>query len=129
MTATLAPPTAEPNEAAVAAPHEAPRAMLRAVARGGLVNLVGAGFTGVAGFAVTWLVARGLSPVDAGAFFTATASFGIGATVAKLGTPTALVYWPARLRAAGAGSGAIRHCLRLGMVPVGIAALAVAAAL
>jgi O-antigen/teichoic acid export membrane protein len=118
MTATLAPPAAE-----------APRAMLRAVARGGLVNLVGAGFAGVAGFAVTWLVARGLSPVDAGGFFTATAAFGIGATIAKLGTPTALVYWPARLRASGAGGGAIRRCMRIGMVPVAITSFAVAAAL
>ena len=38
MTATLAAPTAEPNEAAVAAPHEPPRAMLRAVARGEYVT-------------------------------------------------------------------------------------------
>ncbi|HET6213708.1 MAG TPA: multi antimicrobial extrusion protein MatE, partial [Micromonosporaceae bacterium] len=62
-------------------------------------NLAGAALAGVAGVGVTWLVARGLGQAPAGAFFAATAAFTLVGTVAKLGTPTGLVYWLARLRA------------------------------
>jgi O-antigen/teichoic acid export membrane protein len=116
--------------APVLAPAREPTsAMLRGVARGGLLNLIGAGVAGGAGFAVTWLVARGLAdPARVGAFFTATAAFGVGAGVAKLGTQTSLVYWPARLRALGARQ-ELPRCLSVALGPAAAAAVAVGAAL
>jgi O-antigen/teichoic acid export membrane protein len=91
-------------------------------ARKALGNLVGAGVAGVAGVAVTWAVARTLGPVHAGAFFAATAAFMLTSGVAKLGTQTGLVYWPARLRAQGRPH-LLGACLRVGLTPVAIAAL------
>jgi O-antigen/teichoic acid export membrane protein len=93
------------------------------VARGGLANLAGAAVAGLAGFGVTWLVARGLGPAAAGGFFAATTAFTLVGTVAKLGTPTGLVYFLARLRARGAPDAALRRCLRVGLTPVVGAAL------
>ena len=107
---------------------------LRGVARGGLANLAGTGFTGLAGLVVTWLVARALgghaepTGAHAGAFFAATAAFVLANAVAKLGTQTSLVYWPARLRARGAGH-LVGRCLRVALVPVAGAALVLAAAI
>jgi len=96
-------------------------APLRGVARGGAVNLAGAAVAGLAGFGVTWLVARALGTREAGGFFAATAAFTLAGTVAKLGTPTGLVYFLARLRASGASGGALRRCLRVGLLPVLVA--------
>jgi O-antigen/teichoic acid export membrane protein len=86
------------------------------------VNLVGAGFAGLAGLAVTTLVARGLDAGTAGVFFAATAAFALAQVLAKLGTDTGQVYWVARLRAAG------RHDLlarlrRIALAPVLTAAV------
>jgi O-antigen/teichoic acid export membrane protein len=91
------------------------------VARGGLANLAGAAVAGLAGFGATWLVARTLGPVQAGGFFAATAAFTLAGTVAKLGTPTGLVYFIARLRARGASSATLRQCVRAGVGPVVVA--------
>ncbi|GAA1507890.1 flippase [Dactylosporangium maewongense] len=107
---------------------ESPRGMLRGAARGGLANLAGTVCTGVAGLGVTWLAARALDPRGAGAFFAATAVFGLGVTVAKLGVQTSLVYWPARMRAVGDLS-RLRECLRAALVPVVVAALVIAGGL
>ncbi|HEX8627724.1 MAG TPA: hypothetical protein VF755_06090, partial [Catenuloplanes sp.] len=96
-----------------------------AVARGGLANLVGAGFAGLTGVVVTWLVARGLGTEQAGAFFAATAAFVLTAGLAKLGTQTGLVYWPARLRATGQAH-LLGACLRTGLTPVSVASLGLA---
>jgi O-antigen/teichoic acid export membrane protein len=93
-----------------------------------LVNLVGAGFTGVAGLAVTWLVARSLGPATAGAFFAAMAAFVLASGLAKLGTTTGLVYWVARFRAQGRPDLAA-SCLRVGLVPVAVAATTLAVGL
>ncbi|MDR7279333.1 lipopolysaccharide biosynthesis protein [Catenuloplanes atrovinosus] len=95
-------------------------------ARGGLANLIGVGFTGLTGLAVTWLVARGLGTDHAGAFFAATALFALTTGLARLGTQTGLVYWPARLRARG-NTNLLGECLRTGLMPVGAVALAMAA--
>jgi O-antigen/teichoic acid export membrane protein len=95
--------------------------LLRGAARAGLLNLAGAAFAGIAGFGVTWLIARGLpDPVQVGAFFTAIAAFTFAAGVARLGTQTSLVYWPARLRALGARQHLLR-CLHCGLTPVALA--------
>ncbi|WP_412540577.1 oligosaccharide flippase family protein [Longispora sp. K20-0274] len=102
------------------------RADLGRVARGGVLNLAGAGYAGLTGFGVTWLVARGLSPADAGLFFASTAAFTVAVTVAKLGTPTGLVYWPAQLRDR---PHLLRGMLRAALSPVAVAAVVLAAAL
>jgi O-antigen/teichoic acid export membrane protein len=101
---------------------------MRGVARGGLANLAGTVFTGVAGLGTTWLVAHGLGASGAGAFFTATAVFAVACAVAKLGTQTSLVYWPARLRALGTPELAGR-CLRIGLGPVAVAGALIGVAL
>ncbi len=100
----------------VVAPPE-PQAALVGAARGGLGNLAGAVIAGAAGVGVTWLAARGLGPAAAGSFFAATSAFVLSSSVARLGTTTALVYWPARLRAQGQPE-LIRGYLRAGLVPV-----------
>jgi O-antigen/teichoic acid export membrane protein len=113
---------------AAAAGPAAPAGNLRAVARGGLANLAGTAFTGAAGLGTTWLVAHGLGAHGAGGFFTATAVFVLAGGVAKLGTQTSLVYWPARLRALGTPE-LVGRCLRIGLGPVALASSLVGAAL
>ncbi|WP_426514953.1 glycoside hydrolase family 26 protein [Dactylosporangium sp. McL0621] len=107
---------------------ESPGGMLRGAARGGIANLAGTVCTGLAGVGVTWLAARALDPHAAGAFFAATATFGLGVTVAKRGVQTSLVYWPARMRAVGDLS-RFGECLRVAMLPVAVAAVCLAAGL
>lgn len=103
--------------------------MLRGAARGGLLNLMGAAVAGAAGFGSTLLIARGLDdPGRVGAFMSALAAFTLAAGVAKLGTQTSLVYWPARLRALGARQ-QLLQCLHCGLTPVAVAGLVGAAVL
>jgi O-antigen/teichoic acid export membrane protein len=104
-------------------PPSAPTEELRDAARGGLANLAGAAVAGVAGFAATWLVARGLGGYEAGGFFTGTAAFVMLGLLAKLGTQTSLVYFLARLRAGSAPVAALRRCVRTGLAPVAVAAV------
>ncbi|MFD0518253.1 lipopolysaccharide biosynthesis protein [Paractinoplanes durhamensis] len=87
------------------------------MARGGLANMAGSALAGGTGVAVTWIVARSLGAEQAGAFFAATAAFVLGGGLAKLGTQTGLVYWPARLRATGREH-LLGACLRTGLTPV-----------
>jgi O-antigen/teichoic acid export membrane protein len=87
------------------------------MARGGLANVAGSALAGGTGVAVTWIVARALGAEQAGAFFAATAAFVLAGGLAKLGTQTGLVYWPARLRATGREH-LLGACLRAGLVPV-----------
>jgi O-antigen/teichoic acid export membrane protein len=89
----------------------------RGVARGGLANMAGSALAGGTGVVVTWIVARTLGAEPAGAFFAATAAFVLAGGVAKLGTQTGLVYWPARLRATGQDH-LLGTCLRTGLIPV-----------
>ncbi|WP_433080634.1 lipopolysaccharide biosynthesis protein [Dactylosporangium sp. CA-052675] len=107
---------------------ESPGGMLRGAARGGIANLAGTVCTGLAGVGVTWLAARALDPHAAGAFFAATATFGLGVTFAKLGVQTSLVYWPARMRAVGDLS-RFGECLRIALLPVAVAAACIAGGL
>ncbi|WP_051325465.1 lipopolysaccharide biosynthesis protein [Glycomyces tenuis] len=106
----------------------ADRAELRGTARGGLVNLVGAVVAGGGGLTVTWLVAVALSPADAGAFFAVTSVFLVVGALARLGTPTGLVYWVARLRQVGREA-AIGSVLRISLWPACLASAAAALAL
>jgi O-antigen/teichoic acid export membrane protein len=89
----------------------------RGAARGGLANMAGSALAGVTGVVVTWIVARSLGRAEAGAFFSATAAFVLAGGLAKLGTGTGLVYWPARLRATGRDH-LLGPCLRTGIGPV-----------
>ncbi len=90
---------------------------VRSIARGGLANLIGAAFAGLSGFIVAWIITHSLDASDAGAFFASTAAFVLIGTVAKLGTQTSLVFFPARLRRTG-DVRALRQCLRIGLQPV-----------
>ncbi|GAA2524424.1 lipopolysaccharide biosynthesis protein [Pilimelia columellifera] len=76
-----------------------------------------------AGVGVTWLVASRSEVTAAGTFFATVAAFTLVAGVARLGAPTSLVYWPARLRAEGQ-HGLLGPCLRIGLVPVAVASVA-----
>lgn len=105
---------------------EKPRDAVAESARGGIANLLGAGLGGVAGVAVTWLVARGLGPAQAGSFFAATAAFTLIGGVARLGTVTGLVYWPARLRALSTPE-LLKACLRTALPPVAVTGCLLAA--
>jgi len=84
-----------------AAPEAARRsgADLGRLARGGALNLMAAGVTGVANLALVVLVTRGFAPALAGIFFAATTIFLLGVRVSELGTNTGLVYFVARFRA------------------------------
>jgi O-antigen/teichoic acid export membrane protein len=118
VTDTVAPPaTAGPD-----------RAGIGGAARGGVLNLLGAAFSSVAGFAVTVLTVRGLGQVKAGVLFSATAVFLIASMVAKLGTPTALVYWLSRLRVLQRRD-LLRRALGVALGPVGLAGVLTGAAL
>ncbi|BCY05680.1 lipopolysaccharide biosynthesis protein [Actinoplanes sp. L3-i22] len=98
-------------------PAATPGRGTRGAARGGLANMAGSALAGGTGVLVTWVVARRLGQAEAGAFFSATAAFVLAGGLAKLGTNTGLVYWPARLRATGR-SHLLGACLRTGLVPV-----------
>ncbi|MGH3680798.1 MAG: MATE family efflux transporter [Natronosporangium sp.] len=111
-----------------AARGQAAAADVAAVARGGLANLAGAGFAGLAGFGVAWLVARSLGPAAAGVLFAAVATFTLAVGVARLGTPTGLVFWIARLRARGRPD-LVGAALWTGTVPVATAAVLLSVAL
>lgn len=73
---------------------------VRRSAGSSLVSLLGAAAAGGGGILVSWLVARALSPTAAGAFFTSTSLFLLLASIARLGTPTSVVYWIASKRKA-----------------------------
>jgi O-antigen/teichoic acid export membrane protein len=60
------------------------------LARGGALNLAGAGVSAVAGFTLTLLVTNGFDEHTAGVFFAATTAFTLLASVATLGTETGL---------------------------------------
>lgn len=64
---------------------------LSTIARGGLLNLIGAGAGGILNFLLVVLVTRGLGAVQAGAFFVAIALFSVLAKTLELGADTGLV--------------------------------------
>ncbi len=70
----------------------------RQVARGGLANLVGAGYSGATSFAITALVTRIASTEQAGIYFSAISILLIAVGLASVGVPVGLVYFLARYR-------------------------------
>jgi len=69
------------------------------MARGGLLNLVGAAGTGIFTFALVTVLTRGLGPASYGAFVSAMGLFTVLSNTAELGADTGLVRTIARLRA------------------------------
>jgi O-antigen/teichoic acid export membrane protein len=92
-------PAPVPAPAAASAPARGADRPLAGVARGGVLNLVGAAVGGLATVALTLVVTRTFSQAAAGAFFTAMSLFLIVEAVASLGSATGTTYFIARLRA------------------------------
>jgi len=95
--------TTEPEEVsdpeAAAEEERKASADISAVARGGLLNLVGAAGTGILTFALVTVLTRGLGPASYGAFVSAMGLFTVLSNTAELGADTGLVRTIARLRA------------------------------
>ena len=72
---------------------------LTRLARGGVLNMFGAGAAGVFGFALAVIVARGLGTEGSGIFFAVVALVNIVGVVAELGAPSGLVRQISRFRA------------------------------
>jgi O-antigen/teichoic acid export membrane protein len=98
------------------------------IARGGALNLVGAGITAITGVLLTVVVTRSLSKSDAGIFFALTSIFLLAETIARLGTGTGLVYFIARMRSLGRPD-RIRAFQRVALTPVVVVALLTGAVL
>jgi O-antigen/teichoic acid export membrane protein len=86
------------------------------MARGGLLNLVGAAGTGIFTFALVTVLTRGLGPASYGAFVSAQGVFTILSNTAELGADTGLVRTIARLRALDRVRD-IRKTLYVGVIP------------
>jgi O-antigen/teichoic acid export membrane protein len=95
---------------------------LAEVARGGTLNLIGAGVSALTTVGVTVFVTREFSKPVAGAFFTATSAFLIVEAVASLGANVGLVYFIARLRSLGEEK-RIPTILRAAIIPVIVASI------
>jgi O-antigen/teichoic acid export membrane protein len=131
-TASSAPPSAAPSAPPAAPPDRSPASgpdrPLAEVARGGLLNLAGAGVAGLSTIALTVLITRTFSQAQAGAFFTAMSLFLIVEAVAGLGAATGTVYFIARLRSLGQPH-RVPAVLRTATRPVVLVSVAAAAAL
>jgi O-antigen/teichoic acid export membrane protein len=99
---------------------------LRGVARGGALNLVGAGVTTLVSLVTTLAITRELTKTGAGTFFAATSLFLLIESLVVSGATTGLVYFIARGRAVGQ-YGDVRRSLRVSFGPVIVASLVVAA--
>lgn len=92
-------------------------ARTRRVARGGLANLIGAAYSGIASFAITAVVTRISSTEDAGVYFSALSVMLIAIALAQIGTPVGYVYFLARYRGLGR-TDKLRSVLTAGALPV-----------
>jgi O-antigen/teichoic acid export membrane protein len=100
-----------------------PDRRLAEVARGGLLNMVGAGVAGLGTVVLTVIVTRSFSLAVAGGFFTAISLFLIIEAVVSLGAATGTTYFIARLRSLGQ-QGRIPEVLRTAIRPVAILSVA-----
>jgi O-antigen/teichoic acid export membrane protein len=116
------------RSAAVAAGRPRTDGPLAEVARGGLLNLVGAGVGGRGPVALTRIITSSFSKVAAGGFFTAMSLFLIVEAVASLGAATGTVYFIARLRSLGQDH-RIPEVVRTATRPVAVVSVAAAVAL
>jgi O-antigen/teichoic acid export membrane protein len=98
------------------------------IARGGVLNLLGAGVSAITGVALVVVVTRALPKDTAGTFFALTSLFLLAEVIARLGTGTGLVYFIARLRSLGQRD-RIRAFQRVALTPVVVLSLVIAAVL
>lgn len=99
-----------------------------ALARGGILSLVGAVVSALSGFLVTFAVSRYLGPEGAGVFAVLVAGYMILLVSGKLGADTALVHVVPRLVEEGR-PGAVRPAVRAALLPVICVNTVIAAAL
>jgi O-antigen/teichoic acid export membrane protein len=92
-------PDTEPGPEAAAVEERKANADISAMARGGLLNLVGAVGTGLFTFALVTVLTRGLGAASYGAFVSAMGLFTILSNTAELGADTGMVRSISRLRA------------------------------
>lgn len=90
---------------------------MRRIARGGALNLFGAGVSSVTGLLLVVVVTRTVPKADAGVFFALTSVFLLAEIIVCLGTGTGLVYFIARMRSLGQ-THRVRSFLRAGLTPV-----------
>src|ERR1700741_1446946 len=88
-----------PEPEAAAEEEQKANADISQMARGGLLNLVGAAGTGIFTFALVTVLTRGLGAASYGAFVSAMGLFTVLSNTAELGADTGLVRTIARLRA------------------------------
>ncbi|URM95851.1 polysaccharide biosynthesis C-terminal domain-containing protein [Actinomadura madurae] len=108
-------PGAAADERKPGGPDSGPN--LNRLARGGALNLVGAGVAGVQGLALVFIVAHLYSQRIAGTFFAATSLFIILQAVSGLGTDAGLLRWVPRHLALG-DRDAARRTVPVALVPV-----------
>ncbi|MEW6476288.1 MAG: polysaccharide biosynthesis C-terminal domain-containing protein [Actinomycetota bacterium] len=92
-------PEAVPGPEEAAEEERKANADISAMARGGLLNLVGAAGTGLFTFALVTVLTRGLGAASYGAFVSAMGLFTILSNTAELGADTGMVRSVSRLRA------------------------------
>lgn len=108
----------EPAEPSTALdPTTERREHLGTIARGGLLNLLGAGAGGVLGFLLVVVVTRGLGAARAGPFFVAIALFSVIAKTLELGADTGIVRAISRDLVLGR-AGDARRTLIVALLPV-----------
>jgi O-antigen/teichoic acid export membrane protein len=107
------------SQAVSQTPSQPGTAATRKLARHGSANLAGALVTAIAGFATVVVVTRAVGKAEAGAFFSATSLFLILCSIARLGTPTGVVWALARYRALGQRE-RIVPVLRTSLVPIAV---------
>ncbi len=90
---------------------------LAAVARGGLLSLVGAGSSALFGYLLVVIVARGLGAHEAGVFFEAIALFTIVSAITQLGADAGLVRGLPRQLELGRAAD-VRRSIVVAVVPV-----------
>jgi O-antigen/teichoic acid export membrane protein len=96
------------------------------LARDGLLGLVGAGVSAVFNLVVVVVVVHAAGKSVAGVVFAVTSLYLISVTIARLGSPTGLVYFLVRARTRGHAD-TMRRILRIGLAPVVVGSLVVAA--
>jgi O-antigen/teichoic acid export membrane protein len=96
------------------------------LARDGLLGLVGAAVSAVLNLVVVVIVVHAAGRSVAGLVFAVTSLFLIASTIARLGSPTGLVYFLVRARTLGRVD-TMRRIMRLGLAPVVVGSFVVAA--
>lgn len=108
---------ADPRHGSATSGADLPR-----IARGGVLNLVGAVSNSLLGFVLILIVTRGVGVEGSGIFFESVALLSLLSSIAEWGVETGLVRWVPHLRVLGRKED-VRSALRAGFVPVAAAGL------